>query len=513
METTSELHLDGQILEREESDGLRRITLRLVKFGEVTKNTLEGITETFKPGAFKDVDITKVHLEAQSHGGPIVGIGESLRETAEDAIATFRVASTAAGEELWTLAKEGILTSASVVFSPVKWDRQGEVYAHESVNLRRVAVLPHGAYPSAQVLSVREEVIPESVEDSVSESVNDSEETSIQMDNIELLERVDALDAKVSAIQMPNVIVKRDTLSLGEYMTRNFNAGDPELKRALAFNTMADQDGLEGTTSIKDVKRIIAEQRPFISAVGTTPLPDSGTLVTWPLWDGALGASNYVDNQSAEAATIQSTKLIFGTGQATITTFAGGSATTFQARDRSEPSFTDAAARLYVSAWARRTENAIVSAVASGYGGGSSYVNITNDSTGAAFTAALFAASADVQVVTGAPASVVVVGTGLFKKLGGKSLIVQAGALSNAVGSTDAASLRMAVSGLTIVHAPRVSSMHGFVTNRQALTWFEDGPFSVTSTDVEHLAQNNAIYSYGAAGLFIPAGIVRIETE
>ena len=141
----------------------RRIDVRLATWGEVASRTSEGYSETLARGAFGRVDPARVTLESQYHGGSVVGVAERIDQRAADAVATFRIAATPAGDEILALVSEGVLTDASVAMLPVLGGhhiRPDGVVERSAVDLRRVALVAHGAYPSARVLAYRSHPTP-----------------------------------------------------------------------------------------------------------------------------------------------------------------------------------------------------------------------------------------------------------------------------------------------------------------------------------------------------------------
>src|SRR4029450_10075585 len=75
----------------------------------------------------------------------------------DGALMRFHVARTALGDEAYELAREGILTDMSVVFSPVEERRtRGGVVARTPTQPARVALVAGaGAYEGAQITAVR----------------------------------------------------------------------------------------------------------------------------------------------------------------------------------------------------------------------------------------------------------------------------------------------------------------------------------------------------------------------
>ena len=133
----------------------RLVDLRIMPWGIVAR-TLDG-PELFERGAFDGIDSTRVTIEAGAHGGPLVGRGVSLDQRDDAAYLTARIAPTPAGDDLLTLAREGVYSAASIAFYPVPGGnrRRAGATGHSRVDLRRVAILERGSYPQAAVLAVR----------------------------------------------------------------------------------------------------------------------------------------------------------------------------------------------------------------------------------------------------------------------------------------------------------------------------------------------------------------------
>jgi HK97 family phage prohead protease len=145
----------------------RVVELRAVPYGVETRLGPR-LVEVFHPRAFANAakDPARIILYAghSTDGGTAVGRAEVVRDDADGVFIRALVSDTAAGSDLLTLARDGVLGEASVEFQPIPDDmqvtRRGEdtLVRHRRARLLGVALVPHGAYGrNATVLSVRDE--------------------------------------------------------------------------------------------------------------------------------------------------------------------------------------------------------------------------------------------------------------------------------------------------------------------------------------------------------------------
>jgi HK97 family phage prohead protease len=146
----------------------RLVELRAVPYGVETRLGPR-LYESFGPRAFANAakDPARITLYAghSTEGGQAVGRAEVVQDSADGVTIRARVSNTAAGDDLLTLARDGVLGEASVEFHPIedemKITRRGDdtVVRHRRAHLLGVALVPHGAYgQGATVLSVRSAV-------------------------------------------------------------------------------------------------------------------------------------------------------------------------------------------------------------------------------------------------------------------------------------------------------------------------------------------------------------------
>jgi HK97 family phage prohead protease len=145
----------------------RIITLTAVPYG-IEARLAEHLVEVFDPSAFaraaKDPSRCKLWFGHSTEGGRIVGQGIEVTDLPGGLQVRARVSQVAAGDELLTLAKDGVLDEASIEFMPIKEaltiTKRGTdmLVRHRRAHLRGVALVPAGAYGrGAVVTSVRDD--------------------------------------------------------------------------------------------------------------------------------------------------------------------------------------------------------------------------------------------------------------------------------------------------------------------------------------------------------------------
>jgi HK97 family phage prohead protease len=125
------------------------------------------VVEDFAPGAFADVDPARVPLTARhprdSESLPI-GITTELEERADAAWGAWRVSKTALGDEVLSLAADGVPLGLSVGFVEMpggsRWSADRRRVTRTRAALDHVAVVRVGAYRGAEVVGIRAEGRP-----------------------------------------------------------------------------------------------------------------------------------------------------------------------------------------------------------------------------------------------------------------------------------------------------------------------------------------------------------------
>lgn len=150
----------------QQGDG-RTLDVRIVPYGErATVNDGTGTyEEEFAAGAFDDQLVAghrlKVWLNFQHERGidAVIGKGVALREEPDGLYGSFRAYEDAAGDKALMLVNDGMLDGVSLEFLSKRAVQTAVgVVRRVKAHLDAVALCRQGAYASAQVLAVREEI-------------------------------------------------------------------------------------------------------------------------------------------------------------------------------------------------------------------------------------------------------------------------------------------------------------------------------------------------------------------
>lgn len=295
--------------------------------------------------------------------------------------------------------------------------------------------------------------------------------------------------------------------SLGEAIKAG--AAGERVTLALADNvsTGGKNAGVMPPSWATDVKGIMARRRATIEAFGgARALPAAGLDTAWPYFDGDLAA--LVDMQGGQKTDITSVAVDIKKATAAIRTYAGGADNALQLIERSEPSFLEAWGRIMLAAYGVVTEQAFALALS---GAATGSVPCETDADADAVRAALFEASDAVDDATGAPAEFVLAAGDVFVKWGAlPGLHTPDYGTQNAAGTSSARTLVIDVNGLPVIKSRGLPDGEVIVSNREAAAWREDGPSFIDAVNVQKLGLDRAVYGYGVAEVYLPAGLVEL---
>jgi HK97 family phage prohead protease len=499
--TTQDTELIFEIREDANGDIVGTGTGRAVPYG--VEIEIGGVRESFARDAFSVDEVIGKPL-AYRHNEP-VGVITGAENREDGLYIDFDIVNTTLGRDAATLARTGASRGLSVGFQPIKsaWTKTRDAVQHMSAGLLEVSLTPYPAYATAGVSAIREEGEPP-----MTETVIETETVSVDTEAREAIatvrEQVANIEARAFVAEPVHPLAAYR--SFGEY-SKAVLAGEIE-SRALADQITANNAGVLPPNWMMDVKNIVDLGRPGITAFGVESAGTSGMEFAWPYFDGDLAL--IVEEQETEKTEVNSVRIDIEKGTASLKTYAAGSDISYQLLQRSSPSYLDAHNRIMAASYALITDNAFVDemlAVSTPIN-----YNLSSDTTGGAFREQVFQASVNVETATGRPAEFVLVASNVFAKIGGWSTFFPAAyPVQNVSGVATAGTLGVNVSGLPVIHDRNLAAGGIIVSNTATASWIEDGPNLATAENVANLGRDIAIYGYGTAAAYTPAGIISLE--
>lgn len=362
--------LDAQIEVRDLAK--REIGIRIVPWDTVV-DTPQG-PEEFKRGAFADVDPARVVLR-MDHQNPPAGRGLSLEERTDAAYMTFKVSATARGDEILTLAADGVATGASIGFferpggTAIETRSGRRVRVHQKSDLREVSTTWLPTYATAAVQFVRsqdEENAPMPENETVEPTVDLTPVTS-QMAAMQasINERFAALEERSRAsFTVPQAEIHQERIARGEWMSvvLKMLSGEriPDMQmRDLADLVTADNVGVVPDAYLSEIIGVIDPSRPFLNSTRKLDLPASGMSIVVPKIVTKPTAGKqaiYGDESYPEKSEITSTATSITNVSYDAITIAGGGDISLQLLKRSSPSYLGLFLEMLAEAYANNAE-------------------------------------------------------------------------------------------------------------------------------------------------------------
>lgn len=366
----------------------REIDIRIVPWDTIV-NTPNGL-EQFKRGAFDGTDATKVVLR-MDHQNPPAGRGMSLEERTDAAYMTFKVSQTQRGDEILTLAADGVATGASVGFMELPGGTDIEnhngrrVRVHRRSALKEVSTTWLPTYERAAVLATRSTegdgpmaetqeapakaevpapVVTQVVDlDPVLQAVSKqfgqfSDSFGDRLERIETRQRME--------VELPNTIADKDGPHKGLWlktvldMMSGQRVSDRDLQtRELAELITSDNAGVVPAAYSQELIGIIDASRPFMDSTRRMPTPDSGMTLILP----KIVTRPTVGLQSAEKDELTSTTTSITSGTFNAVTKGGAGDISLQLLRRSSPSYLSLYLELLAEAYAIDSDDEAVDAL------------------------------------------------------------------------------------------------------------------------------------------------------
>ena len=392
---------DGAVVVR--SLDKREIDVRLVPF-DTTISTRQG-REEFAPGSTAHIPNDGLLLMGSEHAASI-GLGQDGQPTItrhpagrstrvwEDgtgAKATFRVARTAAGDDILALADDGVVRGVSVEMDPRRNVVDRVKRGGQSVNRITKAALTGASLTyrpaygeQATVLDMRSQE-----EDSpVGTEIEPVAPTGLSTADIEgLITRtaaafgkpLEAITERLQQLEEQNrsqIVIpgggepEKQALTSGEWAGTVLRVMTGErvpdhAMRALDDVITTDNIGVVPPAYLTELIGVIDPSRPFLSSTRRLTTPSSGTKLIVPV----INQRPEAGKQASEKAEVASQKTLIGTTEFDMETVAGAGDLSIQLIKRSSPEFLSLWIELLAEQYARETESLAIKALADSIGG------------------------------------------------------------------------------------------------------------------------------------------------
>ena len=500
----------------------RTITGRIVTFEE-TGNASIGKVQFAK----NSIDAIPVLLNLEHDRTRRIGKTLSIESTDQGIDATFKIAETTAGNDALVEAAEGLRDgfSVEVYFDEYETLKDGTVRILKG-EMTGVALTSEPAIRSARVAEVAATEGEEQISDSTSEPEEQPIEGEDEVENTvtpaEAVETVEAAQS-VTANAKPAVggwtSKPRLEFTAAKYLENTIRAsmGDENARQYVAAaDDTTDNAGLVPTRQLTEVINGLANTtRSSIDAISRGVLPDAGMSFEIPKITTMPTVA-----ETSEAGTPSETDQASSFLSVTVKKYAGQQTFSVELLDRTSPLFFNELLSNMTAAYAKATDLAVYTALASGATADST--TLTTYPTASELLGFVSRGAASVYSNTQGFARNLLCNTSQWANLmtlndSGRP-IYNASQPSNAGGVVRPDSIRGNVAGLDLYVTANVPSANDtdkddsmLVINPTAYTWYESPTYRLRADVIASGQVSVMVYGYGAIATKIGAGAFGIN--
>lgn len=310
-------------------EGTRTLTARAVPYGEWTE-LYPGLLERFEPGA---LHASPLGIKLRLEHSETIGVVTSFENREDGAYISARISETRAGDDAYTLLKDGALRSMSIGFRTEAAGTTVDIIddimhiSRKAAELIEVSLVSFPAYEGAAVESFR------SAKEGNTLTMEDTQ-------NVELAELRGQLEDNTRAIsKLSQRIDTADSAepipyrSFGEYV-KAYADGDELAQRAYTGVTTTADKTVRPAWMNRIVDRMTAKMRVTNLFTHAFDLPATGMSLEFPVF----GSDSFVvGKQAKEGDDLPYGKIELSTGSAPINTYGGYARVSRQIIDRSSP--------------------------------------------------------------------------------------------------------------------------------------------------------------------------------
>ena len=550
METQNPMHLTFSSPIEAADAGRRIISGVVVPYGKVGYTNVGAVV--FERGSIQVPNVSKIKLLAQHEqtASGVIGRAQSLNDTNEAMLGTFKVSASRDGENFLIKASEGLLDGLSVGVDVIasKPGKDGTLYVSRAV-LKEVSLVETPAFADAIVTNVAaaagEEV---SEEEEVSETVQEVEsvleETETQSESeASVSENTAAATTEASATadasrpvikaSQPYITtsVRHGIDSMGRYVEHKVKAALGDDTSALWVKAAEDRTQITASDTmtsnpafnpINYLSKFVSNTnfgRPAIDAVSRQAAPASGLQVNIPSMvtsaGGGASTAPTVAANPMDGTAPSDTPMTSAYETVTLSRYAGQQTIDLALLERSDPIFFDQLAIQLQRAYLLATDAAMIGVLTA---------QGTQAATAAASNAGLIS-----YVSTEAPAAYkgssyfaenIITNTDWWSQILGYTdttgrPIYNAINPWNAAGDSKPTSIKGNLLGLDLYVDKNVTAglidESAFIVAPETALWIESPEAFFSVNVVSSMAVQTAIYGYGAGKVLIPAGVRRFN--
>ena len=305
-------------------DGMPRRTLAgLALPYNVEATVSDGTKVMFLPGSLNaGGKMPKLYLGHDS--SQAVGLVTAMADTEGGMMYEARISETTLGNEALVLAADGVLDAVSVGVNPTKfsYDENGTMVI-SAADWQELSLVPYGAFPGASV-----DRVAASIHHEETEVVLNSEQEPVEEIN-EMSQPVEAPAVIEAAPMAQPVYAQARNFKLptaAEFIAATLQGGgvlaelNARIQAAAPNITTSDTPGLLPEVLTTNVYDSLNPIRPFVTAIGTRAMPQSGATFRRPVigvrpvvTQQPTGQLNPLDPSTVTVTNNNVNKLTFGT--------------------------------------------------------------------------------------------------------------------------------------------------------------------------------------------------------
>ena len=514
--------------EIEAADVERRIIAGIVvPFNKVGYTSVGPVV--FESGSIAIHDSAKIKLLAQHDPTNPIGRAQSFQTTDQQITGSFKISSSATGQDFLIRASEGLIASLSIGVEVIssKPSKDGTLYVQEAV-MKEVSLVESPAFSDAVVTKVAasegsaDANTSEETPTTESEAIVETQAPEAVTPETPAAETVEASRPTIKATA-PYITssVRTPIQSMGGYALHSIKAklGDEDS----ALYVRAAADAMTTNTAFNPTQylsNIFVSNTNFgraaVDACSRAALPASGLTLNIPSLITPTDTAPTVA-ATAESAAPSNTGMTSEYLSYTVSKYAGQQTISLELIERSDPIFMDQLMIQLERAYLKATDAAVIAAlIASGTAA------TATAATSAGLISFLSTESAAAYAGTSYFAKNVVLGTGTWGAVMGYvdstgRPIYNASQPWNAAGNVGNSSIKGNLLGLDAYVDVNAVATNGadnsaFVIAPEAVTVFESPTAMFSVNVVSSMSVNLAIYGYMAPAVLQPKGVRKYKT-